>query len=443
MQIFSPINKSLKNALKAAKEGDGKKAFAFLEPIFKADEIQEKVWKSTWLTAQKIFQYLGERDLAIFSEEMADQPDAASSYFHFGYALIEKDLYDPAFVVLKRGAALFPSDERILTELVCAYEQLGLYNEAKKALLLSRDLVDTSFFPRYLAVFNSIMTGNLEEANRWFEGLLSLLTNAPSDLIENYTHMFKNINAMLTRGKLLAPHTPLDENDIRGWNGVINGNVVLHLSDFYFETTKGRYGGIQEGAETLFSCIVKLKETLDALSFKPKRLLTFPDRDSTILGHAAADTFGCSVEVFSEETRDLPGLIVGYSSNLITDELYDLLLEAHVDQLFWCHASNWTQTSVAPDFISYFAQCASPPWEKKIVIDTENDILFGGKPKFKTKDPLKGSIEEILESLHSMVNSPIEGNAEEAKAIAKMLFTEEGGFNKTRKRSSQWIDSPV
>lgn len=445
--MFLPyrIRKSLKRSLKAASMGNAESAFALLEPVFKSSELyeKEKIWKMTWKTVGDIFQHLEEPQLATASNEVVVNQASASPYFNFGYGLVEKGLYDPAVSVLKKGVALFPHDEKVLTELVHVYEQKGAYQEAQLVLLSARDLVETSFFSRYLAIFNSIMCRDLDKANELFEGLLSLLCSAELDLIENYTLMFETVKGMLTRGKWLVSHTPLDDQDLRGWNGVINGNVVMSLSDFGVETMKGRYGWFQEGAETLFSCIAKLKETLDALGFKPERLLAFPDRDSTILAHAAAQTFGCDVEVYSQETRNLPGLIVGYSSDLITEELFELLWEAHEGQVFWCHASNWTHSSVAPDFISYFAEATSPPWNEKLKVSNMDDVLRGEEPKVDTVPALEGSIKEILESLQAMVDAPIEEDAEEVKSMAKVLFSETSDFGKAKKRSRQWADSPV
>lgn len=435
----------LSNALSANEKGNFHKAIKMLEPILQSDEIitQAEIWTPTWATVSKIFKQLDHQRLADLSERNLFNQESSDLLYLFGYELVEEGLYTLGVPVLKRAALLFPNEERVLTELAHIYEQLKLYGEGKKCLLQSPDLVETSFMPRYLVAFYSLMTGDLQEAMDWFAGLPQLLMRIPIESRDSYAYMCGNISHMITRGKLLEPHTPLDSYDLLGWNGVINGNIVLHRSEYGMEFMGGRYAFYQESCPQLFSCIHSLKCLLSDLSISPQRILSLPDCDSRILSHLAAKFFQCPVEILSEATCSLPGLVTCYSSDFIDSEGFDLLSEACEGQVFWCHASNWTQGSIAPDFISYFAQCASPPWGKRIDLDEKITDHSDEKPPTISKEPLEGSAEHISDTLYQTYEAePIEDTTQ-TKKLARILFSDGNVFHTKRTRSNQWADSPV
>ncbi|WP_420421160.1 tetratricopeptide repeat protein [Simkania sp.] len=459
MKMFTSYfstQKVLKSSISANQEGNPQKALKILEPLLHSKKIITScsLWKSTWKIVSEIFEQLGDQQLASLSQANLFIQDHPHQFYHFGYELVERGLYVVGLPVLKRAALLFPNNEQILTEIAHILEQLKLYREGKECLLQAPKLVQTAFMPRYLVVFYSIMTGDLEEANKWFSGLDQLLIHTPLEYRESYEFMFDNIQAMLDRAKLLLPHTPLDSSDLRGWNAVVNGNIVLHLSEYAMESMGGRYamesmGGryafYQESSTSLFRCISQLKDVLDNLYIQPKRILSLPDRDSCILSHQAAKFLQCPVEIFSAETNSLPGLIVCYCSDLIDSDSFDFLAEAKEDQVLWCHASNWTQDSIAPDFISYFSQCTCPPWGKQLTLDIEG-LESDEKPNVIEKDPLEGTPEHVAETLYKTYETQQLEDTEQAKVLARLLFchkNENNAFSAQRTRSRQWVDSPI
>ncbi|GAB4226714.1 MAG: hypothetical protein Tsb0021_02990 [Chlamydiales bacterium] len=448
--IFSyfSIRKVVRKALSLSKAGNQLESLQVFDTVLNNKELlRPSIWKMTWSVAEKIFRNIGDQRLANLCLSIFGKTAKSDDYYSFGYALVERGLDNMALTVLNRGAQLFPNDEKILTELAYVYGELELFDQAKHTLLNSPYLIVSMFMPRYLLVFNSLMMGDLREATRWFRGLEELLSNSSLDLRENYTYMFNTIASMIERAKVVVQYTSLDAFDLRGWNAVVNGNLVLHLSEFDKETMGGRYGYIQEGPEKFFGCLHQLIAVLKSLSIVPSRILALPDEDSLILAYIAARFFHCSVEIFSEETRDLSGLIICYHSDAISPETLILLSKASECQIFWCHAFNWTQQSLAPDFISYFAQYATPPWKERISLAfEENDKM--GRPQIVTKQLIRGSFEEIAERVYELVDVEEIENPPEVTTLAHLLFSyletkSKTIFEKQRDRLRHWKESPV
>lgn len=179
--------------------------------------------------------------------------------------------------------------------------------------------------------------------------------------------------------------------------------------------------------------------------------LSFPDRDSRILAQAASATFKCAIEEYSEATQALSGLIVCYNFNSesVSNEIRTLAKNAYANQLFWCHAQDWTRDSLAPDIISYLAQYSTPAWEKRHVVNNMvNGEIVGDKPEIVELPALEGSEEDIYEKLQNLMEEKQQKEKDPSlRQLAEHLFRidKEGPyhFHQARIRSMQMAASPV
>lgn len=447
---FFKTRKILNNALAAAKAGDVRNALELLQPIFCSDDLNLnfKTWKATWDTFGGIAAFLEELSLSESSIAVADQWNNVPLLEAFSFELVQHGLYHAAIPIIKRGLKFEPEHAGLLFELANVYEELRQYDQARAQLLSATRLLEESFMARYLVVFYSIMIGDMTSAKEWYNGLIKILSYDVSDYRETYENLYSALEIILERTETLSVLFPFNDGSLFEWNAAINGNILLHSSKEGMEVMNGRYAWLQEPPHLLFNCIAQLKSLLEHLKVKPQRLIALPDHDSNVLAFTAAKVFNCPVVTLSEETKSFPGLIVCYHSELISDAIKEQISEAHESQIFWCHSVDWTKDSIAPDFISYFAQYTCAPWAVQKVIDS-SDIGSGNTPRVIDRPAMTGTYQEIVEKLKSIVSE--EQHHEESshikKLASKLYCLEEERqstvFDLKRYRTKQWTASPV
>lgn len=434
--------KSLKKALAAEEPSQ---AIKILNEIFARDDFTTnfKIWKPTWQTLGHIADKIEEKAIANDCYAVSDDWENLQLLYELGYNLVDQKLFQASIPLFERGLNLDPKNEHFLLELVNSYEAIERYDLAKEKLLEAPELLEIAFLPRYLMAFYSIMLLDIQSAKQWFAGL-DKLCHCDESQQEAYCHMYEKIKGILERVDVLSPMTSLDAHDTRGWNAALNSNVLLALSDDDI-SMNGRYGFFQESPKFMFECIAQLKALLSHLKFIPERILTFPDRDSCILAQAASKLMNCPIEEYSEATKTLPGLIVCYNFNSesLTDDIRNHAQEAYENQIFWCHSFDWTKNSLAPDFISYFAQYSIPVWEKRIAVNNT-----GGKPEVVEIPALEGSYEDVYRKIQTLAGeNPEKESCPLLQRLAFDLFcvNEKGSsiFNQKRTRPVQILASPV
>jgi hypothetical protein len=172
---------------------------------------------------------------------------------------------------------------------------------------------------------------------------------------------------MLERARSAAAASPLDLTDLRGWQFVMGGTVLGTLSPFGFGAgMTGRYAWVQDSHDQCLQGLLRLGTLLDAAEVRPRSVSLLPDRDSRILGLAAAEVLGLPAEPFAPGREST--VVVAYDLNNLAEvsegpEVLGQLLERVPGQVLHEHASSWTDApAVTADSVTLLHQSVVTPW---------------------------------------------------------------------------------
>ncbi|MEU6594013.1 hypothetical protein ABZ923_33190 [Streptomyces sp. NPDC046881] len=301
----------------------------------------------------------GFTDLADASAALAAAPGDARALYDFGYACIERGV--PALAVPALREALRRSDGAlpVLRELVSAYEDEGRHQEAVTELLRHDDRL-ADWPDRYLLVYNAVLAGDLDLARR-----RHALLSDPEDA--RWQPARDRQNRTLARAADAERAGGLGPADLRGWQYVLGGTVLGTLSPYGFDAgMNGRYAFLQDSPDQCLRGLLRLRTLLDGAGVRPRSVSLLPDRDSRILGLAAAEVLGLPAEPFAPGRPDT--VVVAYDLDGLAahdggPELVGELFERAPGQVLHAHACCWTDPpAVTPDSAALLHQTVVAPW---------------------------------------------------------------------------------
>ncbi|MGW7378347.1 hypothetical protein [Streptomyces sp. NPDC054794] len=302
-------------------------------------------------------------DLQQAAAALAERPEHAQALFDFGYACVERGLSYLAVPALREVLRGNPGRLGVVRELVSAYEREGRHREAVEEL--ARHEADFTDWPdRYLLVFNAIMSGDLGLARRQH-------TLLPDPEDEMWLPTRARQNRMLERAAALDGASALDPTDLRGWQYVLGGTVLGTLSPYGFDSgMTGRYAWLQDTPGQCLRGLLRLRTLLEAAELRPRSVSLLPDRDSRILGLAAAELLDLPTEPFARGREDT--LVVAYDLNEVAGaadgpEILGQLFERAPGQVLHEHASSWTDAPVVTaDSVTLLHQSVVAPWGEQL-----------------------------------------------------------------------------
>lgn len=283
-----------------------------------------------------------------------------------GHGLMDMGLPDVAATLLERCRRLAPDSETVLLELVTALDTLGHSAACLTLLRAQPAALARSGALRHALVVHTAATGDLDAA----QGLLASL-GAPEDDEQRLIQAW--LQRTHIRAQLARPVTGLDQSDLRGWQYALTGTIVLHLSEHgHPEPMAGRYAWLQDAADTVRTCVERLRVVLQAASEPPPALIPLPDRDSEILALAAGELLGLPVRPWPIRGVPAPALLVAYDLREAAPHALAGLFQRAPGQILWSHVGCWTEAGpIAPDIVSFLAQYAVAPWAETLAMDPE------------------------------------------------------------------------
>jgi len=310
----------------------------------------------------------GAAELGELATAAVRDPDSPDKLYDLGYALIDAGAPAIAASVLWRCLGLVGESEEVVCELVSALESALAYGDAFAILEAHGQLRARSFLCEYLYAFNAAMTGRLDTTRAAHARL-------DPDSAETAT-MKQTIAAMLERADRIAGASSLDGRDLRGWQYVLTGTLVSHLSPYGFDAPMhGRYAWLQDSIARVATGLERLAPLVRALAIP---CIYAPDgRDHAIVAQAAAQRFGLPVAPWPAIGVPAPGLVVVYDLSALQAAEVPRLQQRRPDQLLFAHASPWTHdVAVAPDVTTLLYQMVVPPWDaERSVEEVANEIM--------------------------------------------------------------------
>lgn len=305
-----------------------------------------------------------------------EQPGDAEAMFAAGYRLIDVGIGDLAVAPLTRSLELLPGHGPTLDELAIALESADRPDEAARLLLAHPAVLDERESTRALCSHYAAMAGRLDIARR-------LAQRIPPG--GDFGYFRDRALARVARADALAGVTGLDGGDLRGWEAVINGTVVLHLSEFGngraeretdsepgggaapADSMNGRYGALWDDPDRLRGILATLTTALGEAGRMPVRVVAGADRDSQILGWAVATTLGLG----SPAPPDADGpdgltLVALYDWSQLDKNLFERYVR-NPEAVLFAYNLNWTTgSSAAPDVVGIEAQALFQAWGQRM-----------------------------------------------------------------------------
>lgn len=292
------------------------------------------------------------------SSRTADDPralDAAAAM------LSDAGLSRPAAALLRAALALGHQDTETVDRLAVALHRSGEEAAATHVYQEHPWAVERSVYSRALASHHAALRGELTAVRELLE---DLPTDAP---VRDYRGFAV---ARLARADALGG--PEDAaatagSELRWWEVVLQGSVLLHSSRAGEEDMKGRYAAVWDREDLFQSVLGLLDAVLVDAGLSPTAILAAPDRDSQVLGHVLAARYGLDGVRSLEEGPTVEGvpLVVAYRWHDLGDWL-SRIDAAMPHAVFFAYSLDWTRTHpVAPDVIGMLAQVLYPPWGQR------------------------------------------------------------------------------
>ncbi|MFI9808409.1 hypothetical protein ACIHEJ_29265 [Streptomyces sp. NPDC052301] len=320
-------------------------------------------------------------DLAEAAAALAADPENPRALYRFGWACIERGASYLAVPALREALHRSDGSPTVLHELVSAYEDEGRHREAVAEL--TRFEGGFAHWPsRYLLVYNAVMAGDLEVARRQH----ALLPD-PEDA--QWQGARDRQNRMLERAADAERAGALGPADLRGWQYVIGGAVLGTLSPYGFDAgMNGRYAWLQDTPAQCLRGLLRLRTLLAAAEVPARSVSLLPDRDSRILGLAAAQVLGLPAEPFAAGRADT--VVVAYDLDRLSAHedgpaVIRELLERAPGQVLHEHASCWTDPpAITADSVGLLHQSVVAPWGEQLRQGADGGVERGpadGRPE--------------------------------------------------------------
>ncbi|MGW0211458.1 tetratricopeptide repeat protein, partial [Streptomyces sp. NPDC003233] len=313
-------------------------------------------------------------DLAEAAAALAVDPERPRALFDFGYACVERGVSHLAIPPLREALRRSDGSLVVLRELVSAYEDEGRHREAVTELARHEGTFQ-DWPDRYLLVFNAVLAGDLELARRQH----ALLAD-PEDT--QWQPARDRQTRVLERAADAERVSSLDPTDLRGWQYVIAGTVLGTLSPYGFDAgMHGRYAWLQDTSDGCLRGLLRLRTLLEATEMRPRSVSLLPDRDSRILGLAAAEVLDLPAEPFAPGRTDT--VVVAYDLDGLAvhdggPEIVGQLFERVPGQVLHAHASCWTDPpAITPDSVGLLHQSVVQPWGEHLRAGADGGVERG------------------------------------------------------------------
>jgi hypothetical protein len=340
-------------------DGDDQQAFARLRSRMNWPRGKDLPELAAWVgLLGKLARGRESTALAELSAAVVRDPDSPDRLYDLGYGLIDAGTPAIAATVLWRCLQLVGDSEEVVCELVSALESALAHEDAFAILDAREPLRARSFMCQYLYAFNAAMTGRLDVTRATFDRL-EVTPDAPETEV-----MRSAIAAIIDRADRVRGACSLDAKDLRGWQYVLTGSLVIHQSPYGFDDPMhGRFAWLQDSNARIATAI----DRLEPLAAGVPCVYAPAGRDHEILAHAVAKRLGLPLAEWPTIGVPAPGLVVLYDLAELPRAELARLLPRRAGQILFAHASPWTTDfPIAPDVTTLLYQSIVAPWAEHV-----------------------------------------------------------------------------
>jgi hypothetical protein len=304
--------------------------------------------------------------------------DDAEALHRAGWELVDVGLDELAVAPLALALALAPGNASTVNELALALEAAGSPAEAARLYRENAWAQEVSESTRGLCSHFAAMVGDWQTTY-----------DMASRIDPAGECAFFRERAVRRLGRANAVHgvARLTDDDVRGWDAVLAGSLLLCRASDELVGMNGRFGAQWERADDLVQRLGVLHTVLARAGRSPTRVVAGPDRDSQVLGWTLANLFGLPAPASPNESTPpgSPSLVVLFDWSLVEKAFFDRFAHDR-DVVLFAYGLDWTRRhQPAPDLVAVQAQAVFPPWHQRLRLDGPPEAMADPDPARRPK----------------------------------------------------------
>lgn len=303
-------------------------------------------------------------------------PNDPDRWYRAGWALIDAGLSALAVAPLALANALRPGHPPTVDGLALALEATGRPDEAARLYREAPGVLEVSEPSRALYSHYAAMDGDLDAVRAMVPqideaGPLGFFRARAADRLARHDAL----------RRAPASVAPLDDRDLRVWEFVLHGMLLLSQADTATDEMRGRYAARWDSPEHIASVLDLLEVALGSLGRTVTHIAAAPDRNSQIVGRVIAGRLGLPppVDLHAATPEDATTLVVLFDWS-VDGDLHETF-QRDAGTILFAYSINWTHGhSIAPDVVGMEAQALFPAWAARMRIDGDPTDLAHPDP---------------------------------------------------------------
>ena len=380
MKLRSPARSHFKAAQKAWADDDPRGALRELAQGLRVDAGHKPLYR---LAAQCLRALEAAEEAHLVETVLADFR-SADPFYALGDYYANDQNFELAIPILERAHALAP--HRLDVALSLAQSYTARFSPQDAYDTLQRAGLQGDFWATYEFYWAALL------CNRPPVGMTEFINDARLSIAhanlevqqrDNLTYALDKLAQALARLQAFPDPRPL----VQDWHFIQYGGAILdyfddRTADDGLSVAGGRWVSLWATSAHVAMLLDKLRQMLITLERRPQRIIALPDRDSEIIGCAAALLldlpFELAVEEMGESLAQPHSLLVAADHRRLREKALLLVLPGQTIfalNLHWLHHGG-----VTPDIAGLLSQALYLPWDGALQVDPETRQLTHTAP---------------------------------------------------------------
>lgn len=381
MKLHSPARRYLKAAQKAWKAADPRGALRELAQGLRADAGHKPLYK----LAAKCLRALEAEDEARLVEAVLADFHSADPFYALGDYYADDQNFALSIPILERAHALAP--QRLDVALTLAQSYTSRFRPQDACAALQRAGLQDDFWATYEFYWAALLCNqHLTDIAEFVEAERAHVARADleAELRDSLNYALDKLEQASARLQAFPPASP---PRIWDWHFIQYGGAILDYFDDReaedgLTVAGGRWVALWASSAHVAMLLDKLGQLLTTLERAPQRVIALPDRDSEIIGRAAALLldlpFDLAVEEMGESLAQPHSLLVAADQRQLRDKALLPVLAGQTIfalNLHWLHHGGLT-----PDIAGVLTQALYLPWDSGTRVDWKTQQIVHTDP---------------------------------------------------------------
>ncbi|MBN1486776.1 MAG: hypothetical protein JW981_03985, partial [Anaerolineae bacterium] len=373
----SPAKPHLQEARKSFDAGEPEEALRHLTSGFIADSAYEPLYE----LAAECLRQLDSEDAAQLFDTAYTNFKSAESFYRLGCHFVDEQHHQLANAFLERAHKLAPKNLDIALELALSYN--SCLEPLKARNLLSGMNLRENFWATYEFMWSSLLCNQFQDVAEFVNnGRKSvMMVNVDEETRSGVLFALNKLEEVQNRLRAFPNPEPL----IQHWHFIQYGAAILdyfdnRTADEGLSVAGGRWVAFWASYANILMVLYKLRRYLEVLDRYPLHVAGLEDRDSEIIGRAAAGVLDLPFVFATREIMQEPDvLIVAFDNRQL--RFTELQYVEKAQTLFALNLHWLLDAGPTPDVAGVMSQSYSPPWSGDMLrIDPETRKMTRSEP---------------------------------------------------------------